>query len=93
MRDGHALDYFERFGFGQNRGQTLGFLGANSVNRILEVLAENLAVEERQRAKGLILGRGGNVFFGRKMTEKCLDFGAVHFAWMAFVVKDAERES
>ena len=69
---------------GQDSRQAFRFLGAQGVNGT-QVLVQHLAVEEEQRAEGLVLGRGGNIFFHRQVGEKGLDFRRAHFGRVAHI--------
>jgi hypothetical protein len=71
---------------GQDGGQAFRFLGAQGVNGT-QVLVQHLAVEEEQRAEGLVLGRGGNVFFHCQVGQKGLDFRCAHFGRVAHIVE------
>ncbi|OGO18828.1 MAG: hypothetical protein A2Z14_00400 [Chloroflexi bacterium RBG_16_48_8] len=76
--------------FGQDSGQALGFFGVQGVNGAVQFLAQHLAIEEEEGAKGLILGGGGHVFVHRKMSEERPDFRRAHLIGMALVMEKDE---
>ncbi len=56
----------------------------------VELSLQNLLVKEEKSTQGLVLGRGGDVFVDREMSEKPSDFLFAHLAGMAFVMEKDE---
>jgi hypothetical protein len=89
VRAGKMGQYLLHLRFGEYGRQTFGFLGADGFEvEGIEVLMQHLAIEEEESGKGLVLGGGSNVVFGRQVREKGTNFGGPHFAGMAFVVEE-----
>jgi hypothetical protein len=84
----HFRDDCEGFLMGDDDGQGFGFLGADDVGGEFDLDFEDVAVEEEDGAEGLVLGGGGDVPFGCKVGDECLDFGGAHVLWVAFAVEE-----
>src|SRR4051812_39726720 len=56
----------------------------------LKLLLQHLLVEEKQGAKGLILGRGGYLSINGKVAEILGNFFFAHFGRVAFFVEENE---
>ena len=69
-----------------DRGQVLGSLGPHQLEGQIQIFAQYLAVQEKQRAEGLILCRSRHVFLYGQVGEKPTDFLLTHFQRMAFVL-------
>ena len=54
----------QHLGMGEHDGDALRALGANEVAYLVELAAEDLAVEEEQRGKGLVLRGCTDLVFG-----------------------------
>ena len=80
----------QRLLFGQDGGQALGFLGADGINGVVELLVEHFAVEEEQGAEGLILGGGGDVPLDGQVGQEGLDLRGAHLLGVALVVEEDE---
>jgi len=74
------------FFFGQDGGQAFGLFGAQGVNGA-QILVEYLVVEKEQRAEGLVLGGGGDIFFHGQVSEKGFHFGGAHLGRVAYIVE------
>lgn len=57
------------------------------VNEI-EFSLEHLLVKKQQRAEGLILSRGSDMFFDSEMRKEFADLFLAHVARMAFAMKE-----
>ena len=68
----------------------LGRLGPDAVDGVVELLVEDRAIEEQQRAEGLILRRGGDMAFDGQMGEERLDLRAAHVLGVALAVVQDE---
>ena len=89
MNTGHGADDAQRFALGEDRRQAFRLAGTNCVDRP-DFLLQNLALEEKQRTEGLILGGGRDVAVNSQVGNESLDFGAAHFFRVAFVVEEDE---
>src|SRR6266536_5027389 len=49
-----------------------------------------MAVEKEECGKGLVLGRGGDLFVNCQVGEEGFNFRRIHLAGMALVVKEDE---
>ena len=54
----------------------------------VEFPIEDLLVEEKEGAEGLVLGRGGDMFLDREVSEKLRDLLLAHLLRMAFAVEE-----
>ncbi len=62
MRPTEAGEDLKHFGMGQNSGQSLGTLGSQRIDPEVEIQAQDLAIQEQERAERLVLGRSRNLF-------------------------------
>jgi hypothetical protein len=60
---GKLGDHAQNLVLGQHGGQVLRFLGAHGVDGIGEFMVEDIAIEEKECGKGLILGGSGDMPF------------------------------
>jgi hypothetical protein len=54
----------------------------------VELLLQHLLVEEKQRAKGLVLRGSGDALIDGEMTKEGCDLSFAHFGRVAFFVKE-----
>ena len=86
----HLRNHLARLVFREHLRQVLGRLGADGVDRVVKLLVEHRAIEEQERAEGLILRRRGNVTLDGEMGKKRLDFRAAHVFRVALAVVQDE---
>ena len=91
MDAGQAVDDLLNLGFGQDGGQTFVLLGAYGVNRAMQIDVEHMAIEKKECAEGLILGRGGHVLFDGEPGEEGFNLAPrgppIHLRRMAELVE------
>lgn len=75
---------------GQDGGQALGPTGGDDAGPLLERLTENLAIEEKDGAEGLILGRGGDIPLDGQVGQERFQLGDAHLPGMALAVEEDE---
>jgi hypothetical protein len=71
-------------------GSRLGALGADGVDGVVEVLLEDLAVEEQDSVKSLVLCRGGYFALHSQVGEEGFDLRGAHVPWVPLVVEQDE---
>ena len=87
---GEGVEQAADFVSGEHGGKSVGAPGAHGVERELDLLEENLAVEEEQGAEGLVLGGGGDVLVDGQVGEEGFDLEAAHGSGVALVVEEDE---
>ena len=65
-------------------------MAAHGVDGVVQLLAEDLAIEEEQRAEGLVLRGGGDVALDGQVGEERLDLRAAHIFGVALAVEQDE---
>ena len=70
----YSLDLFT----GHNDGEPLRFPRADDFAKVADVAADDVAIQEKQGRKRLVLGRGADLFFDRKMGQKRIDLRLGH---------------
>jgi hypothetical protein len=73
---------------GQNDGEAFRSPGPDDVVEPWQVLMQDVAVEEQERAQRLVLGRGGHPTFDGQGAEKACDFRRAHLGGMALAVEE-----
>ncbi|MCG8348414.1 MAG: hypothetical protein MI924_11625 [Chloroflexales bacterium] len=66
----------------------MGRLGPHGIHEALMFLAEALAVAQEECGQGLVLGRSGDLFMDCQVGEEGFNFGRIHRAGMARVMKE-----
>lgn len=90
MHTVQRLQHTDNLLTGEDGWETLGLLGAYSVNGAVQRLLQDLGVEEQQRAQGLILGGRGDTLLDREVGQKGFDLGQVQLLGMAFAMEQDE---
>nr|WP_232280681.1 hypothetical protein [Chloroflexus aggregans] len=72
---------------GEDGGEVPGWLGTQSVDGH-HFLIENMAIEDEEGRKGLVLGGGGGVAVVGEVEEEGLDFSSAHIFGVALVVEE-----
>jgi hypothetical protein len=72
----------------QDDGEVFRSLGPDHVIEPGQVLVQDVAVEEQERAQRLVLGGGGNLALDGEGAEEARDLGGAHLGGMALVVDE-----
>ncbi len=73
---------------GQHDRDALGILGPHDVVEPRQLLLENLAIEEEQRAQRLVLRGRGDIAVDGQIAQEARDLGGAHLGRMALAVED-----
>jgi hypothetical protein len=87
----HAVQLLKQgadLGAGQDDGQPCGALGAYDAIEPREVHLQHVAVQEQQRAQGLVLGRGRDVAIDSQRGQEPRDLRGAHLGGVALVVEE-----
>jgi hypothetical protein len=83
----HAVEDGVDFAARQHQWQTGWAFSARKL-QLVELAAQNVAVQEQERRKRLALGRGTDFASGRQVRHECGNLGFAHAVWVAFVEKE-----
>ncbi len=86
----HMAEHLANLVLGKHGGQPSWPLGAHSMDGQVHVLPQHLAVEEEERAEGLVLRGGGDPLLHSQMRQKGIHFLGAHLAGVALAVEHDE---
>jgi len=87
---GHVEEERSNLFAGQHDGQPRWSLRPDHVVEPRQILLENVAIQEEERAQRLILRGCRHVAFDGERAEKLGDLRSAHLGWMALAVEEDE---